>query len=297
MTAGCTRREFLTRAAVGAGALCLAGRGLAEDEPKSRVIVIKGKDPERMLALGLEKLGGLDRFVKPGAKVVIKPNAAWASAPEVGANTMPEVFAACIAACRKAGAGQVLSPEVPCSKAKEAFGMSGLEEAAAKSGGRLFSPTEFTPTAIPKGKRLTEALIPADILENDCLINLPVAKSHGGATLTLSMKNWMGSVKDRGFWHRNDLHQCIADFSTRITPTFVIIDAMRIMLTGGPRGPGKLAYPGQLIFATDFVAADAYAATLFERDPMSIGHIRLADEAGLGRGHPSRWQAETFEAA
>ena len=75
------------------------------------------------------------------------------------------------------------------------------------------------------------------------------------------------------------------------------IEHLRIMLTGGPRGPGKLAYPGQLIFATDFVAADAYAATLFERDPMSIGHIRLADEAGLGRGHPSRWQAETFEAA
>ncbi len=291
----CSRREFVARTALGTAALCLTGRSFAQGKPESRVIVVKGKDVERMLAKGLEKLGGLKSFFKPGAKVVIKPNAAWAGTPEMGSNTTPALFASCITACRKAGAAKVLSPENPCSKPKEAFGMSALEEAAAKAGGRLFLPKEYKPAAIPQGKRLTEAMFPTDILENDCLINMPVAKSHGGATLTLSMKNWMGSVKDRGFWHRNDLHQCIADCSTRIKPSFVIIDAMRIMLTGGPRGPGKLVYPGQLVFATDFVAADAYAATLFDRDPMSIRHIKLADEAGIGRGDPAGWRADVVD--
>ncbi len=280
----CTRREFFAHVALGAGALCALTRSEAEDGEKSKIFAITGKDPARMLAMGFEKLGGLNRFVKTGSRVVIKPNAAWAAGPDAGANTTPELFAACISACRKTGASQVLSPENPCSKAKEAFGMSGLEEAAAKAGGRLFLPSDFKPTTIPRGKRMTEAMIPTEILENDCLINMPAAKSHGASKLTLSMKNWMGSVKDRGFMHRNDLHQCIVDLSTKITPTFVIIDAMRIMLSGGPRGPGKLAYPGQLIFSTDFVAADAYAATLFKCDPMSIPYIRLADEAGLGEG-------------
>lgn len=292
-----TRRKFLARVAVGAGALCATRGAWGADTAKSRVIVVKGKDPARMLALGMEKLGGWGTFIKSGAKVVVKLNAAWAEAPETGANTSPAVVNACIEACRKAGAGQVLLPENPCSSAKESFPMSGIAQAVKQAGGKLYVPPEYRLTAIPKGKRLTEAAIAVDVLENDCLINLPVAKSHGGATLTLSMKNWMGSVKDRSYWHRNDLHQCIADFSTRISPNLVIIDAMRIMLTGGPHGPGKLAHPEQLIFSTDPVAADAYAATLFDRKPLDIRHIRLAEEAGIGCGDPARWEVESFEAA
>ena len=100
--------------------------------------------------------------------------------------------------------------------------------------------------------------------------------------LTLSMKNWMGSVKDRGRWHKAGLHQCIADFSTFIKPSLVIIDATRIMLTKGPRGPGDLAHPGELVLSRDPVAADAYAATLFDKDPMEIPHIKIAHEMGTG---------------
>jgi len=116
---------------------------------------------------------------------------------------------------------------------------------------------------------------------------MPVAKHHRAAGVTLSMKNWLGSVQDRGAWHRNGLHQCIADFSTFIKPKLIVIDATRIMLTNGPRGPGEMANPNEIILSTDPVAADAYAATLFKKKPMEIGAIRIAHEMGIGMADPA----------
>ena len=128
-----------------------------------------------------------------------------------------------------------------------------------------------------------DAEVPKDLLEADCLINIPVAKHHGGATLSISMKNWMGSVKDRGFWHRNDLNECIVDFNSFLKPQLVVVDATRIMLDKGPQGPGPLAHPNEIIFSKDTVAADAYAATLFpDRKPEDIKYIRLGDERKVG---------------
>jgi uncharacterized protein (DUF362 family) len=63
---------------------------------------------------------------------------------------------------------------------------------------------------------------------------------------------------------------------------YSIIDATRIMTTNGPRGPGKLEYPHQLIFGTDPVAVDAYASTLFKKTPFDIPHIKIAHNMKLG---------------
>ena len=62
-------------------------------------------------------------------------------------------------------------------------------------------------------------------------------KNHGGANLTISMKNHMGIVWDRGFFHQNDLQQCIADICTLQKKAVLnVVDAYRIMKTNGPRG-------------------------------------------------------------
>ncbi|MGQ9662748.1 MAG: DUF362 domain-containing protein, partial [Kiritimatiellia bacterium] len=194
---------------------------------------------------------------------------------------------ACIKACLAAGAAEVIVPENPCSPPEQAFEMSWIARAVKSAGGRMVSLRDarlFKRVELPAGKTLKQADVAIDVLETGCLINMPVAKHHRSAGLTLSMKNWMGSVKDRGFWHSNGLHQCIADFSTLVRPHLVIIDALRIMLDNGPRGPGKLEYPGQLILSRDPVAADAYSATLFKKQPSEIPHIRLAQEMAIGCG-------------
>jgi len=286
-----TRRSFLATTAAAIAGAVLPRRAFAGESYKSRVWIVHGTDPARMLARGIAEAGGWGQWIRPASTVTLKPNVAWASLPEQGGNTDPRLVAAGLAAVREAGAKRINMPENPCSPAERSFSMSGIGEVAKAAGANLYvpdRPKHFRETALPMGKVLTNADIAVDVLDCDCLINMPVAKSHGGAKMTGAMKNWMGSVKDRGFWHQNDLHQCIADFSTFIRPAINIVDATRIMLTKGPRGPGKLAFPGQLVLGLDAVAVDAYLATLFEFQPTDIPYIRMAHEMGIGCGDLSQ---------
>ena len=282
------RREFLKTSAAAAALALVPQRLLAADAPAApRVVAVHGTDIPLMLKTGIAALGGWAAFVKPGSRVTLKPNAGWASTPEQGANTHPVLVEETIRACLAAGATAVTIPENSCSPAKVAFEMSGIGAAAARAGARLYEPDDekdFQNVKIPRGLQLQEADVVRDVLATDCLINMPVAKTHSGARLTLGMKNWMGAIRDRGFWHRHGLHQCIADFSTVVRAHLTIVDAIRIMVAKGPRGPGPLEYPNQLVFGTDPVTVDAYAATLFQLDPFSIPHIQIAHDMGIGCG-------------
>lgn len=295
------RRTFIraASAATAAAALPAAAPGAAP-APASTVVVVHGKDLAKMLEAGVAKLGGWAAFVKPGAKVTLKPNVAWNSAPEQGGNTHPDLVRACVRAVEAAGASQVAIPENTCHPEKATFKASGVEAALKGTRARLYRPAkeDYRRVEIPKGKTVKSAGVPADVLDCDCLINLPVAKSHSATTLTLGLKNWMGSVTndDRRGWHRDGLHQCIADFATFIKPALTVIDASRILLTKGPQGPGELAHPEELILSADPVAADAYAATLFKKAPFDIGYIQLAHEAGVGCGDLSKVKVERLEA-
>ena len=292
------RRSFLKTTATVAAASTLPTIVKAEDAPVATIVVVHGKDIPKMLAAGIAKMGGWDKFVKTGAKVTLKPNIAWNSKPEEGGNTHPDLIRACVLSIEEKGA-KVTIPENTCHDEKSTFKTSGVEEALKGTKARLYRPAanDYQKVDVPKGQICKSAEVPKDVLSCDCLINMPVAKNHGGATLTLSMKNWMGSVSNesRRAWHRDGLHQCIADFSTFLKPQLVIIDATRIMLTKGPQGPGEMAHPEEIIFSTDPVAADAYAATLFKKAPFDIGHIKIAHDMGVGCGDLSKVKVERIE--
>jgi uncharacterized protein (DUF362 family) len=95
----------------------------------------------------------------------------------------------------------------------------------------------------------------------------------------------MGVVWDRGYWHRNDLHQCIADFASFRAPDLTVVDAYNVMMRNGPRGVSVndvVSMKAQVI-STDFVAADAAAAKLFGTEPADIRHIQIASDMHLGQ--------------
>lgn len=278
------RRTFLKAGATAAMAAAVVPVQAAE--PVSTVVVVHGEDIPKMIAAGIAKMGGWEKFVKPGAKVALKPNLAWKSTPEQGGNTHPAIVREVVLAAEAAKAKQVLIPENTCQPEKETFPTSGILEALKGTKAKLYRPkrADYVEVDVPKGKICRKAKVSRDLIEADCLINMPVAKHHGGVTLTISMKNWMGAVDNntRRSWHRDGLHQCIADFSTYLKPHLVIVDATRIMLDHGPQGPGKLAHPHEIIFSTDPAAADAYAASLFNKTPEDVPHIKLAGELGVG---------------
>ncbi len=299
------RRNFLKTSAATAAGLAVARAAVAEDAAPV-LVVVRGKDIAKMVAAGIGKLGGWQAFVKPGARVVLKPNAAWNSTPAQGGNTHPDLVGAVARAVLAAGAKSVEAAEITCHPATKTFDVSGIQKALKDAGGRLYTPEakDCRKVEIPKGVILKTAEIPAVLMDCDCLINLPVAKHHGAATVTMSMKNLMGSDLHRKDWHRLGLHQCIADFSTFLKPHLVIIDATRILLTKGPQGPGELAEPHELIFSRDPVAADAYAATLFVgrdnssvriKTPFDVPYIKLAHGMGVGCGDLERVKIERIE--
>jgi uncharacterized protein (DUF362 family) len=297
------RRSFLKTTASVAAVAALPPVRLSAQEaaaaPAATVVVVHGKDIPKMLEAGIAKLGGWAAFIKPGNKVVLKPNVAWNSLPEQGGNTHPDLIRACVLAAEAKGASSITIPENTCHPEKATFKTSGVENALKGTKARLYRPAkaDYQKVDIPQGKIVKTASVPKDILACDCLINMPVAKSHSATKLTLSMKNWMGSVPnaERQGWHRDGLHQCIADFSTFLKPKLIIIDATRIMLTKGPQGPGDMAHPNELILSTDPVAADAYAATLFKKEPFDIDYIKIAHEMGVGCGDLKKVKIERVE--
>lgn len=278
------RRTFIKAGGAAVASAAISPAVAAEKE--SVIVVAKGTDIPKMIAAGIAKMGGWEKFFKPGAKVAIKPNLAWKSTPEQGGNTHPDILRAVVLAAESSKVKQVTIPENTCHPEKESFPTSGAIDALKGTKARLYRPkaSDYREVAVPAGKICRKAKVPKDILDADCVVNIPVAKHHGGATLSISMKNWMGSVDNssRRGWHRKGLHQCIADFSTFLKPSLIIVDATRIMLNKGPQGPGDLAYPHEIIFATDPVAADTYAASLFGKKPADVPHIKIAGEMGIG---------------
>jgi len=122
------------------------------------------------------------------------------------------------------------------------------------------------------------------ILDSDVFINVPVLKSHSSTRLTIAMKNLMGVVWDRMYWHRNDLNQCIADCCTICKPDLNIVDAYNVMMENGPRGVSvdDVVNMKQQLIARDIVAIDAAATKIFDLEPDEIKYIGIANEMGVG---------------
>ncbi len=251
------------------------------------LVAIKGGEPDAMFDKAISSLGGMKSFVKKGQTVVVKPNIGWDVSPERAANTNPLLVKRIIKHCFDAGAKDVYVFDHTCDNWNRCYSNSGIESAVKDAGGKIVSGDSegyYQDVTIKGTKKLSKAKVHELILESDVFINVPVLKSHGSAGLTISMKNLMGVVWDRGYWHQNDLHQCIADYSLYRKPDLNIVDAYYVMKRNGPRGVSKedvITMKSQII-SRDIVAADAAAAKLFGDNPDDIAYIKLADELKVG---------------
>jgi uncharacterized protein (DUF362 family) len=189
--------------------------------------------------------------------------------------------------CLAAGAKKVIVFDNTCDEWTRCYKNSGIEDAVKKAGGEIVTGKDekmYREVTIPKGKVLKKAKVHQAILDSDVFINIPVLKNHGGATMSLTMKNLMGVVWDRGFWHRNDLHQCIADFASFKKPNLNIIDGFNVMKRNGPRGVSvdDVVNMKYQIIGKDMVAADTAAVKVFGIDIGAVKHIGMAELLGVG---------------
>lgn len=296
------RRDFI-RNSIGAGIAATAGiafgnlnklfAGYPSPSPYDMVAVRNG-EPDIMFDKAIESMGGMGSFVKKGQKVVVKPNIGWDVVPERAANTNPRLVKRIIEHCFEAGADEVYVFDNTCDAWNKCYSNSGIEKAVKDAGGKIApGNTEgyYHEVAIEEGVSLTSTKVHELILESDVFINVPVLKHHSSADLSIAMKNLMGVVWDRRYWHRNDLHQCIADYSTYRQPDLNVVDAYRVMMKNGPRGVSvnDVVTFKTLIISPDIVAIDAAAAKVFGQEPEDVSYIVKGQELGAGT-----WQLENL---
>ncbi|HDR15189.1 MAG TPA: DUF362 domain-containing protein [Desulfobacteraceae bacterium] len=291
------RREFMKissrwAALASAGAVVPGIFTQAMAEPAPEIVVAKGNPPGAAARAAVEGLGGMARFVARGARVVIKPNMSFAKGPEEAANTHPDVVRELAVMCREAGASSVLVLDNPLQNVEMCLERSRLKEACENIPGTGVEASsrrrDFREVSVPLGKSLKSTMIMKKVLEADVLIAAPVAKSHSGTGVSLSMKGMMGLIYNRREFHTSmDLNEAIVDLCTVLKPDLTVVDASRILSDGGPGGPGKVIRLDTVIASTDMVAADAMAVELgtwYGRrfKGAQVAHIRMAHERGLG---------------
>jgi len=256
------------------------------------LVAVLGGEPEDMFRKAIAEMGGMSKFIKKGDKVCVKPNIGWDQPIEMAANTNPKLITEIIKQCFDAGASQVRVFDHTCDDWRKSYANSGIEEAAKNAGAEVVPAHQesyYRSVSLPKGRSLKSTKIHQAILDSDKWINVPVLKNHGGAQLTISMKNYMGIVWDRGFFHANDLQQCIADVCTyEKKPVLNIVDAYRLMKTSGPRGRSlsDVVLSKGLFISPDIVAVDTAAANFFnqarEMPLENVTHISKGQELGVG---------------
>lgn len=249
--------------------------------------VFTGTDPGDNVAAALTALGGMERFVGRGDRVLVKPNVLTARAPEYAATTNPQVVGALVRLAYEAGAAEVVVLDNPTAPPRQAFEVSGIGDAARTAGAtvKVLTARNFERVRIPEGRVLTSWPLVTDVFESDVVINVPIAKTHGLAGLTMAMKNLMGIMGGtRGLVHQ-DFHQKIVDLNTLVRPHLVVLDAWRQLMANGPSG-GSLADVREsrtVVVGTNQASVDAFGATLFGMQPSDLEYLRLAAEQGLGQ--------------
>ncbi|MBQ2821714.1 MAG: DUF362 domain-containing protein [Thermoguttaceae bacterium] len=293
------RNEFLKSIAVTGAAAMISAEGAssvmaeaaAGKKGETDLVIAMGGEPEEMFAASIKKMGGMGRFVKKGQKVFLKPNAAWDRTPEQAANTNPALVSAVIKACWDAGAADVIVSEHTCDEWRRSYQTSGIEAAVLAAGAKMLPANEesyYREVEIPGAKNLKKAKILNALLDADCWINIPCLKNHSGARMTIAMKNLMGIVWDRRFFHTNNLHQCIADMCLATKPVLNIVDAYRTLKSNGPKGrsDSDAVVTKAMFMSTDMVAVDTAATRFFNRIvdmPLeTVSYLAMGEELGVG---------------
>lgn len=262
--------------------------------PTPDLAVIRGESPDLNVRAAVAQLGGMERFVKSGARVVVKPNVLTGRPPEYAVCTNPLVVGSIIRMCFEAGAAEVTVLDYPTTSPRNAFRTSGIAQATQEAGGTLkyLSNRNFETVEIPEGVVLKSWPFVTDALEADTLINVPIAKQHGLAGLTLGMKNLMGIMGGARSHVHAKYAQKINDVCTLIKPHLVILDAYRALTRNGPSG-GRLkdvAMPKTCVAGTSQVAIDAYGCAIMGWQPTDLPSLVEAAARGLGDIDLSRYR-------
>ena len=306
-----TRRDFLLRGVKATAAIAAAGYlarrfhdkagphagperesmvGLPDfsiPEQSGKMAIATGADRAKTVRRALDALGGIEKFVSRGDRVVLKVNAGFATPPMLSATTHPDLVAEVVRLCIAAGATAVMVMDNPVNDPVSSFELTGIAQAARKAGAAVVLPHArlFRPVTLSGGAMIRDWPFFSVPLEGATrLIGLAPVKDHNRAGASMILKNWYGLLGGRrNIFHQN-INDIVKELALLVKPTLVILDGTTTMMTNGPTG-GSLADlkpTNTMIVGTDPVAADAFGATLLGMRADDLPYITKAAAAGAG---------------
>jgi len=256
-------------------------------EAGGKMAVVKGEDRIKTINLAFKSIGGIEKFIKKGDRVLLKVNAAFASPPLLSATTNPQLLEEVARLCYAAGASSVSVTDNPINDPASCFALTGIESAAKRAGAKVILPKEslFAPMTIEGGALIKDWPVFYQPLKNsEKVIGIAPVKDHQRSGASMTMKNWYGLLGGRRNIFHQDIHNIIKELAVMVKPTLVILDGTVSMMTNGPTGGSlsDLKQTNTMIVGTDQVAVDAYGATLLGKSAPELAFIEKAHTAGAG---------------
>lgn len=267
--------------------LQLRSYALAANKLLPSLAIAHGTDHEKTIRAVMGALGGMDRFIKKGDVVVVKPNVAFDRPPALAATTHPDALRAVAKLCFEAGARQVIVADNPINSPTGCFFKSGLTAVASDLNLDLLYPetNSFAPLTLD-GEILKEwTFFNTPFKKATKVIGLAPCKDHNLCHASMTMKNWYGLLGGRRNQFHQHIHSIVSDFALMVKPTLVILDGMSVLMSNGPTG-GRLSdvkTMNTVVAGTDMVSVDAYGYEhLLERDLAELTYLHKAHDRGLG---------------
>jgi uncharacterized protein (DUF362 family)/Pyruvate/2-oxoacid:ferredoxin oxidoreductase delta subunit len=254
---------------------------------------------EQALGTALAPLGGMSHFVRPGQRVLLKPNLLIPAAPERAVTTHPAVMEAVVRLVLGAGGRPLIAESATAVEPYTPAGLSrlyratGMAAVAERTGAELNLDTEVVDLACPPGCRLHRFEVMRPLAEADVVISLPKLKTHVLTTFTGATKNLFGvipGVRKAGYHvaltRLDDFADMLLDVTALANPALVVMDAVVGMDGDGPSGGGIFPI-GLLMAATSSIALDVVAAQVVGIPPRQVPMLRRAAERGFWSGDPA----------
>jgi uncharacterized protein (DUF362 family)/Pyruvate/2-oxoacid:ferredoxin oxidoreductase delta subunit len=240
---------------------------------------------------GIDLLGGISLFAKPGERIVMKPNVLLGTNPEKCVTTHPAVFQAVGGLLKEAGANVYYGDSPTFGKCEPNMRKAGLKQVGDELG---FSLADFDSgrTVSHKEALLVKSFVVANgVLDSDGLVNLPKLKTHPLVRFTGAVKNQFGCIPGllKSQYHVKlpdpyDFATMLVDLNTLVKPRLCVMDGIMAMEGNGPRS-GKPKKMSVLLFSSDPIAIDATACRIIDLDPEVVPTSRPGEKAGLGTYH------------
>ena len=257
---------------------------------KSVVAIAKGSAAQPLVEEALNWLGGVEKLIKPGSTVVIKPNAGHTYGPETSVNTSPAMVTAVINIIKKAHPKKIIVAEASAIGADtmKSLEASGIKKAAEDAGVDeiidIKSEKDLISIPIRDARSdIQRVLLPRFIIEADHIVNLPIFKPHVSMVFTCALKNIKGVVQDKMHYqmHQTNLADAMMDLWSVIRADLSIVDMIRPAEGFGPHSNIPVDF-GCVVAGRDPVAVDATVCRMVGLDISKVPYFAPAVERGLG---------------